>query len=101
MISRRSFLAAGGVLIVGLGLEGAERVLAQTIPNADRFLGKPLAPDAVDSYLAILVVRPHRLLHRNLPHLLILPFAPDDFSCKSLQPPILPAFQWAATNQCE
>ena len=53
MISRRSFLAAGGVLIVGLGLEGAERVLAQTIPNADRFLGKPLAPDAVDSYLAV------------------------------------------------
>ena len=53
MISRRTFLAAGGALIVGLGLEGAERVLAQTIPNADRFLGKPLAPDAVDSYLAV------------------------------------------------
>jgi len=53
MISRRSFLAAGGVLIVGLGLDGVERVLAQTIPNADRFLGKPLAPDAVDSYLAV------------------------------------------------
>ena len=53
MISRRSFLAAGGVLIVGLGLDGAERVLAQTIPNADRFLGKSLAPDAVDSYLAV------------------------------------------------
>jgi CO/xanthine dehydrogenase Mo-binding subunit len=53
MISRRSFLAAGGVLIVGLGLDGAERVLAQTIPNADRFLGKPLAPDAVDSFLAV------------------------------------------------
>ena len=53
MISRRSFLAAGGVLIVGLGLDGAERVLAQTVPNADRFLGKPLAPDAVDSFLAV------------------------------------------------
>ena len=53
MISRRSFLAAGGALIVGLGLEGADRVLAQTIPNADRFLGKPLASDAVDSYLAV------------------------------------------------
>jgi len=53
MISRRSFLAAGGVLIVGLGLDGVDGVLAQTIPNADRFLGKPLAPDAVDSYLAV------------------------------------------------
>src|SRR5882672_2344928 len=53
MISRRSFLAAGGVLIVGLGVDGSTRVLAQTVPNADRFLGKPLAPDAVDSYLAV------------------------------------------------
>ena len=53
MISRRSFLAAGGVLIVGLGLDGPERALAQTISGADRFLGKPLAPDAVDSYLAV------------------------------------------------
>ena len=53
MISRRSFLAAGGVLIVGWGLDGATRGLAQTVPNADRFLGKPLAPDAVDSYLAV------------------------------------------------
>ena len=53
MISRRSFLAAGGVLIVGLGLDGAEQALAQTIPNANRFLGKSLAPDAVDSYLAV------------------------------------------------
>ena len=53
MISRRSFLAAGGVLIVGLGLDGAERALAQTVPNADRFLGKPLAPDTVDSFLAM------------------------------------------------
>jgi CO/xanthine dehydrogenase Mo-binding subunit len=53
MISRRNFLAAGGVLIVGLGLDGAERALAQTVPNADRFLGKPVAPDAVDSFLAV------------------------------------------------
>ena len=53
MISRRSFLAAGGVLIVGLGLDGVGRALAQTIPNADRFLGKSLAPDAVDAYLAV------------------------------------------------
>jgi len=53
MISRRSFLAAGGVLIVGLGVDGTERALAQTIPGADRFLGKPLAPDTVDSFLAV------------------------------------------------
>jgi nicotinate dehydrogenase subunit B len=53
MITRRTFLAAGGVLIVGLGLDGPRRSLAQTVPNADRFLGKPLAPDAVDSYLAV------------------------------------------------
>ena len=53
MISRRGFIAAGGALIVGLGLEGPQRLLAQTVPNADRFLGKPVAPDLVDSYLAV------------------------------------------------
>jgi len=53
MISRRAFLAAGGALIVSLGLEGPDRLLAQTVANADRFLGKPLAPDVVDSYLAV------------------------------------------------
>jgi probable HAF family extracellular repeat protein len=52
-ISRRGFLAAGGVLIVGLGLEGGARAHAQTVPNADRFLGKPVAPDVVDSFLAV------------------------------------------------
>ena len=52
-VSRRSFLAAGGVLIVGLGLDGLGRVGAQSIPDADRFLGKSLAPDAVDSFLAV------------------------------------------------
>ncbi len=52
-ISRRSFLAAGGVLIVGLGLDGPGRAQAQTVPNADRFLGKPLVPDVVDSFLAV------------------------------------------------
>src|SRR5262249_11073413 len=30
-----------------------ERLLAQTVPNADRFLGKPVALDLVDSYLAV------------------------------------------------
>ena len=52
-ISRRSFLTAGGVLIVGLGLDGPGRAQAQTVPNADRFLGKPLVPDVVDSFLAV------------------------------------------------
>ena len=52
-ISRRSFLTAGGVLIVGLGLDGPGRAQAQTVPNADRFLGKSLVPDVVDSFLAV------------------------------------------------
>ena len=52
-ISRRSFLAAGGVLVVGLGLDGVGRASAQTMAGADRFLGKSLAPDAVDSFLAV------------------------------------------------
>lgn len=55
-LSRRSFLAttlaAGGVLVVG-GLDGVERSDAQSVPDADRFLGKSLAPDAVDSIIAI------------------------------------------------
>ena len=54
-LSRRRFLgtglAAGGALIVGF--PWSPRAAAQTVPNADRFLGKSLAPDAVDSYLAI------------------------------------------------
>ena len=53
MISRRTFLAASGVLIVDLGLDGISRAPAQTVPGADRFRGKPLAPDAVDSFLAV------------------------------------------------
>jgi CO/xanthine dehydrogenase Mo-binding subunit len=55
-LSRRRFLAttvaAGGVLIVGTGL-GLGRAGAQSIPDADRFLGKSLAPDMVDSMLAV------------------------------------------------
>jgi CO/xanthine dehydrogenase Mo-binding subunit len=51
MLSRRAFLATGGMLVVGLRLGGRAR--AQSIPGADRFIGKPLAPDLVDSYLAI------------------------------------------------
>jgi nicotinate dehydrogenase subunit B len=52
-ISRRSFLAAGGVLIVGLGLDSLGRGQAQTVAGADRFLGKPLSPDVLDSFLAV------------------------------------------------
>ncbi|HEX4993672.1 MAG TPA: xanthine dehydrogenase family protein molybdopterin-binding subunit, partial [Methylomirabilota bacterium] len=57
-ISRRDVLAAGlkagGVLVVGLTFGGRPLpAVAQTIANADRFLGKPLAPDQVDSFLAI------------------------------------------------
>lgn len=52
-VSRRRFLAAGGVLIVGFGLDGLGRGGAQSIPDADRFLGKSLAPDAVDSMIAV------------------------------------------------
>ncbi len=49
-VSRRAFLAGSGALIVAFRMDPA---LSQTIPGADRFLGKPLAPDQVDSYLAI------------------------------------------------
>jgi nicotinate dehydrogenase subunit B len=49
-ISRRTFLAAGGVLVVSLR---AGRAQAQTLPGADRFVGKPLAPDQVDAFLAV------------------------------------------------
>src|SRR5258705_2034461 len=56
-VSRRAFLAtglaAGGVLIVGLGLDRPGRVGAQSIPDADRFLGKSLAADAVGSMIAV------------------------------------------------
>lgn len=59
-LSRRAFLAtslaAGGALIVRLGGDGLGAVApahAQSIPDADRFLGKSLAPDAVDSYIAV------------------------------------------------
>jgi nicotinate dehydrogenase subunit B len=51
MLSRRAFLATGGMLVVGL--RWGRRAGAQTVPGADRFLGKPLAPDQVDAYLAV------------------------------------------------
>src|SRR5262249_59930402 len=54
-VSRRTMLKATGVLVVGavLGGERLGRATAQTVANADRFLGKPLAVDRVDAFLAI------------------------------------------------
>ncbi len=54
-VSRRTILKAGGVLVVGAALAG-ERLgtaTAQTVANADRFLGKPLGVDRVDAFLAL------------------------------------------------
>jgi nicotinate dehydrogenase subunit B len=51
-VTRRDFLKAGGVVVVGVSL-APSLARTQTIPNADRFLGKPLEADKVDAYLAI------------------------------------------------
>jgi nicotinate dehydrogenase subunit B len=51
-VTRRDFLKASGVLVVGVSL-APSLARTQTIPNADRFLGKPLEADKVDAYLAI------------------------------------------------
>jgi hypothetical protein len=40
------------VVIVGLGLDGLGRAPVQTVPGADRFLGKPIGP-VVDAFLAV------------------------------------------------
>ena len=48
--SRRAFLAGSGALVVAFRMDPA---WGQTIPGADRFLGKPLAADQVDSYLTV------------------------------------------------
>jgi nicotinate dehydrogenase subunit B len=61
-ITRRAFLGAGGALVVGLGLGGRvpRRAAAQSAAAgmpvgwpADRYLGKTVAPDQVDAFLAI------------------------------------------------
>lgn len=54
-MTRRTFLKAGGALVVALGAGPAwgQRAAAQTTAAADSFLGKPLATDAVDGFLAI------------------------------------------------
>ena len=60
-ITRRAFLGAGGALVVGFGLGGrAPRAPRRRRPPraaaawpADRYLGKTVAPDQVDAFLAI------------------------------------------------
>jgi nicotinate dehydrogenase subunit B len=54
-MTRRTFLKAGGSVVVAFGLGSAwdRRAAAQTTGTADTFLGKTVAPDAVDGFLAI------------------------------------------------
>ena len=61
-ITRRAFLGAGGALVVGLGLgtRAPRQAAAQAAAPAahagwpaDRYLGKTVAPDQVDAFLAI------------------------------------------------
>ena len=52
-ISRRSSSPRAACWWSASGSVGSAAPAAQTIPDADRFLGKPLAPDQVDSFLAI------------------------------------------------
>jgi CO/xanthine dehydrogenase Mo-binding subunit len=53
-MERRAFLKAGGVFVVGVTL-GDWRLPAhaQSIPAADRFIGKTIDPKQVDAFLAI------------------------------------------------
>jgi len=55
LLSRRDLLKAGGVLVVGFGIAAAvpNRALAQTLLGSDTDIGKPLALDEVDSFLAL------------------------------------------------
>jgi CO/xanthine dehydrogenase Mo-binding subunit len=61
-ITRRAFLGTGGALVVGLGLAvrmprpaagQAAQLLPPTTWPTDRYLGKTVAPDQVDAFLAI------------------------------------------------
>ena len=54
-MTRRTFLKAGGAVVVAMGLGPGRtgRVTAQAGAAADRFLGKTVATDAVDGFLAI------------------------------------------------
>ncbi|HYB08319.1 MAG TPA: molybdopterin cofactor-binding domain-containing protein [Alphaproteobacteria bacterium] len=55
MLARRDLLKAGGALVVSVGLAGSplKRAFTQTVAGAEIDIGKPLAPDEVDSFLAI------------------------------------------------
>src|SRR5512137_3014400 len=54
-MTRRTFLKTGGAVIVAIGLGPGRtgRVAAQTAATADRFLGKTVALDQVDGFLAV------------------------------------------------
>lgn len=55
VLSRRELLKSGGAIVVGLSLGARPGAAAEprTLPTADRWLGKTLATDAVDGFLAI------------------------------------------------
>ena len=54
-MTRRTFLKAGGAVVVAVSVGSVRpgRIAAQTTATADRFLGKTVATDAVDGFLAI------------------------------------------------
>jgi len=54
-MTRRTFLKTGGVVVVAMSVGSVRpgRIAAQTTATADRFLGKTVATDAVDGFLAI------------------------------------------------
>ncbi len=53
-LSRRDVLKAGGALVVSLALDPLiTRAGAAPAPDAVRFLGKPLAADALDAFLSV------------------------------------------------
>jgi nicotinate dehydrogenase subunit B len=54
-MTRRTFLKTGGAVVVAIGVGSVRpgRIAAQTTATADRFLGKTVAADAVDGFLAI------------------------------------------------
>ncbi len=54
LLSRRDLLKAGGALVVSLAVDPlAPRPRAAQAAGADRFMGKPLAGDAVDAFLSV------------------------------------------------
>src|SRR3954469_15482454 len=54
MMRRRTFIKAGGALVVGVALgDWPLSATAEPIPNYDRFVGKSIDPKQVDAFLAI------------------------------------------------